>query len=807
MPRLGYRGAAILFLLFTCAYLARPIFRGEILLPFDFVFWVDPVYRQVRPPGLEEPPSNVVMGLDRVYQFHPWTRFNAAALRRGELPLWNPWSVTGTPHLALVQSAVLDPLGALTALAAGSERASTWRAVMSMLVAGLGMLLFARRQRLPAAGGLLAALAFTFGGWFVLWLDRPMSAAAAWLPWILWALDRVMEGPRRWREVLLASGFVALSFLAGHVETTAHLCLLGAAFVTYRAWARGRFLDRLRHAAFGVTALVAGAALAAALLLPFAAFLLGEAGGPAEIRGDSVEGSRLLSGLRGKATLTGVRATLSTAVIPVQNMQGAAPFAPPLPNLAEHTLYVGVVPLLLAVAASIGGSRTRDQRFWLVVAVLSLLLALEAPLFHLLNQLPIVRWISQGRFRLLYGFAVSLLAGRGIASGIPAGRERWLSLTALLLLGLGVLHAAEVLPGAEVGAWVRGLAGVCAGAALLLAAPWSGARSWAAVALVLTGGELVLALHGAQPSFPPSQVFPKTPVIRFLEEHRDGRMATFALESESDKPLLGAMGLAYGLDCVEGYNVLYPQRQRTLMRIVNHAMRGPEWHPDLLQLQDPGDRLVDLLGVRFLVTAGGPALANAPGTGLTRQFPSVVYTDGSAAVWENPDPLPRAFLAREVDRADDVRDAASRLERADYDFRRRAVVEAPSGAALPPPWPDEVRDGAGGVSWDRPRLGEITLRVEAPHDALLVVTSTYVEGWQAELDGRRTAVYPTDVAFLGVVVPAGRHEVRLRYAPRSFRYGVTLSLASFALLSGLALVELRRLPSDSPPASRPRRLP
>ncbi len=791
-PRLSYRAATILFLLFAAAYLARPIFRGEILLPFDFVFWTDPVFRPATPPGLEPPPSNLIMALDRVYQFHPWTRFTAQALRRAEFPLWNPWSVAGTPHLALVQSAVLDPLAVLCGVAAGVERASTWRALLSVLVAGTGMLLLARRLRLPAVGGLLAAVAFTFGGWFVLWLDRPMSAAAAWMPWILWSLDRLMEGRRRWRETLLASSFVALSFLAGHVETTAHVCMLGAAFVVFRAWPQRGWADRLRHSVRGLTALVAGAALAAALLVPFAAFLLGEAGGPAAVRGEPAQGSRLGSGLRGEATAAGIRATLSTAVIPVQNVRGSPPFAPPLPNLAEHTLYVGVVPLLLALAGLLREGRTPDQRFWLAVAGLALILALQLPLLHLLNQLPIVRWIDEGRLRLLYGFAVSLLAAAGVAWGIPTTRPRWLAVVALVLLGLGVLHAADVLRGAEAGAWVRGLAGVVPAIALLLAATRSRARHAGVVALLLTGAELWIALHGAQPSFPPAQVFPTPPAIRFLQEQRDGRVATFALGRSGDKPLLGAMGLVYGLDCVEGYNVLYSARQRALIDCANRDARGPEFHPDLLQLRDPGNRLVDLMGVRFLITAGGPALADAPGSGLMRQFPQVVFTDGSAAVWENPDPLPPAFLVRALDRAEDARAATRWLERADHDFRRRAVVEAPASAALPAPWPDAVTEGAGTVEWDRPRLTEIAVRVDAPHPALLVITSTYAAGWRAELDGRPTPVYPTDVAFLGVTVPAGRHVVRLRYAPRSFPIGLAVSLASLALLCGLALAERLR---------------
>ena len=56
-----------------------------------------------------------------------------------------------------------------------------------------------------------------------------------------------------------------------------------------------------------------------------------------------------------------------------------------------------------------------------------------------------------------------------------------------------------------------------------------------------------------------------------------------------------------------------------------------------------------------------------------------------------------------------------------------------------------------------------------------VLLAPYFPGWQAEVDGRATNVVPVDVALMGVVVPAGDHELVVRYRPTWFAVGAAIS--------------------------------
>src|SRR3989338_5524481 len=50
---------------------------------------------------------------DIVTQIYPWRYFTIESLKKGQVVFWNPYSFSGTPHLANYQSAVFSPLNVL----------------------------------------------------------------------------------------------------------------------------------------------------------------------------------------------------------------------------------------------------------------------------------------------------------------------------------------------------------------------------------------------------------------------------------------------------------------------------------------------------------------------------------------------------------------------------------------------------------------------------------------------------------------------------------------------------------------------
>ncbi len=69
----------------------------------------------------------------------------------------------------------------------------------------------------------------------------------------------------------------------------------------------------------------------------------------------------------------------------------------------------------------------------------------------------------------------------------------------------------------------------------------------------------------------------------------------------------------------------------------------------------------------------------------------------------------------------------------------------------------------------------IWIRAESPVACLVVLSQTYYPAWKAFLDGRAVKIWRANYAFQAVQVPAGSHQLQLRYEDRPFQVGLVLS--------------------------------
>src|SRR5947199_1468490 len=203
---------------------------------------------------------------DVVYQILPWELEVRHALSHGRLPLWSdslgggssPWSNPQAGALSPLQMAVrplpfqYHLLGAL---------------ILKLLVGSQGTWLLARLAGRSRASSLLAAAGFALGGGLFSWALFPVTATAAWVPWLAAGTVRLCRHPGR-RVVATVAAITAVILLSGHPETAAFGGLLaGGCGLGLRRRAAG--LGRSLAAA--ALAATLGFGLAAPLLLPFLA--------------------------------------------------------------------------------------------------------------------------------------------------------------------------------------------------------------------------------------------------------------------------------------------------------------------------------------------------------------------------------------------------------------------------------------------------------------------------------------------------------------------------------------------------------
>ncbi|MGD0776717.1 MAG: YfhO family protein [Candidatus Solibacter sp.] len=130
----------------------------------------------------------------------------------------------------------------------------------------------------------------------------------------------------------------------------------------------------------------------------------------------------------------------------------------------------------------------------------------------------------------------------------------------------------------------------------------------------------------------------------------------------------------------------------------------------------------------------------------------------------NPAALPRIYAPETVSAAPGRAEAAARL--ASLDPAREAVAE---GIAPIP------RNGGAKVQITGYEGDVYRALYRAEHETLLRIAAPYFPGWEALVDGRAVKVVPVDVALIGAVVPAGDHELVVRYRSTRFLTGAGVS--------------------------------
>jgi hypothetical protein len=74
--------------------------------------------------------------------------------------------------------------------------------------------------------------------------------------------------------------------------------------------------------------------------------------------------------------------------------------------------------------------------------------------------------------------------------------------------------------------------------------------------------------------------------------------------------------------------------------------------------------------------------------------------------------------------------------------------------------------------------------IETTANAILVFSEVYYPGWRAYIDGQEVPILRANHAFRAIELPAGKHQVELKYVPLSFFIGLGFSIAT--ILAALA---------------------
>lgn len=756
---------ALLALLFTW----QGTLGGKVFAPLELIYHFEP-WRALRSEGR---PAWDVLLWDGAAQFYVWRDLVRQLWLSGEIPFWNPYSLCGLPLMANSQSAPLYPPH-LLALPLPTGLAMGWLAWFHLFWAGLGLLLFLRREGLSLYASWLGGALWMFSTFFVAWLQLPsVPSTLSWFGWVLWGLSHLAEGGvrRLWRFALP----LAMMLLAGHLQFAFYGVLLIALYTLRLAMAqfRGGWQAGVRFLGLALVGGLLGLMVAAPQLLPVLEFsgwshrvsIASEAGYQAYVR-NALPLFHLVALWFPDAYGHPRAGTYWGAV-----------------HYAELALAVGTLGLVWAL---VNLRRPQASGFWWLVVGLALLLALGTPLLRLFYfYLPgFSATGSPARVLCLFALGMAVLAGYGYDAFCQHKGRLWYGVGAYVGLGLlAVVLAMNLLPsGVSREPLIQGMGVMLprVGALLVIAGLVALALHRNLLSAPLGLGLLVLmtvlepfAQGYRYPLYAGREaVFPEVPVLSAQVSTRDvpQRIAVLNTRWSLYEPPPAVMppntSVMYRYYEVGGYDSLLPRHTKQVLDWINGTDSAPVENGNMQFVKQPSERLRWLRVERILTSDGWLSVGgDASGVYLGRaELAEQISPDQLAQAWENGVVL------------------------LDAEQGTQALQQYGAGVSVP----------NAQIEWQEYRANRLRLRVVNPSNqsSWLLLSDTYYPGWRAEVDGSPVPLVRANHAFRAVPIPPGTHEVQMRYIPTHFVAGLIASGTALGVLLITAVWKRRTMPAQ-----------
>jgi len=518
---------------------------------------------------------------------------------------------------------------------------------------------------------------------------------------------------------------------------------------------------------------------------------------------------------------------------------GSRPVAHSNDGLGYFVLFFGLAGVLTAFRRSV------NVRFFAGMTLLATVLAFGEywpgrPLFTLWYHLPMMaKMRAPVKFMSVAAFGLSILSAYGFQNLLEAIREqrrtelkRWLyafsALAGCALLGLlSILSGGGAFPSekAHQGAlhaliWMTAFS--LAGSGLVAVSP---ARRQAHLRYRMIGGCFLFLMifnlfqinrfYIKRSWFDPEEFYRPDEIVQFLKQRNDsGRVAASLKIIYQGRmvplPLLAARDFYvthlfryFGIEAMEhtpqsrvanDYDTYF----KALLPTAPPSGSAEQFVRTLL---DGQIRFWRLSGVQYILTDGGLyglSQQPVPVFDLLKQHPDLTFCFSGAgfggrriAVFELTDSLPLFRTMASMERVPDSSAALERMNAPDFDFQQTAAAreeDLPSGSLACCP------GGTVRVTGRSP--GEIRLTCDTPGASVLLWNSRFDKGWQAAVSGHPAELFPVNFLMTGVEIPAGSHEVVLRYDPQTSVQKISFAAAVFGLLILPAALRASRVSRD-----------
>ena len=291
--------------------------------------------------------------------------------------------------------------------------APAWVKLAELSVAILGVVLLLRNLGVSKAASLVAGFVYSFSGFQTVWTNWPQTHVGAYLPWLLWASERLL----RKRDLLSAFAIAvatSVMLLAGFPAVTGWGVALMLVWVVLRS--RTDIKEKggtLRLLASAFASVLLGIGLTAWQILPFWHQMSAtDLSHRAQTSSDHLSSS-----------------LMATAAIPTAFGSHAQGFFYGDRNYIESCAFLGAGALVVALCALLwrqpsSVSRSVTAVITALLGSVTVLIFFGGPVLALAQQFPIFDSNFVGRMRSIWLLLLSLLVGLGLHALGSASESR-----------------------------------------------------------------------------------------------------------------------------------------------------------------------------------------------------------------------------------------------------------------------------------------------------------------------------------------------------------------------------------------------
>ena len=730
----------LLFLLISvCAliYFYQPVLKGNNPIPTDAMVGLyhpfRDLYSDTNPNGV---PFKNMLITDPVRQIIPWKDLALDTLKQGSLPTWNPYEMTGKPLLANFQSSPLYPFNFL--MMQSFQSGWTIFIILQQILAFIFMYLYLKNKSFEKSISICGAFIFSFSGFIIAWLEwGTVVHTYLWLPAMLFCIDKIIVSQKHaLKFTVLYTATIICALLAGHLQTFLYIYALSLAYVVMQLLTSHKE-KRSKKILLLFLANAAALFITSVQWLPTLQFIL-------------------LSARNTDQLYT----SAGWFIPPIHLLQYLAPdfFGNPATgnyfgtwNYAEFLGYIGLLPLILALITI--GRRKKEIILFQITVVLCLIFALDTPLTRSLYALNIPFFSTTQPTRLLsiVGFSLVVLATYGLEELFAKkSMKRVVGVLAVFIILFATMYI--LLPQNILGLQIENIA--VAKRNLILPALILGAgtiilvsisikmKPWITTALYFALFLLIifdLTRTGAKftPFSESKYFYPQTETIEFLQ-NQGGQ---FRIATTDSRILAPNIPTYYHLETIEGYDPLYLNSYAQFIALNergNADISPPYGFNRIITPRRLDTKYIDFLNVKYILSLSEEKNPNW----------NKVFQEGETRVYENTSFLPRAFLVTSVLSEKDDSQVAERLQ--EVDLTTTAVTKQRNVEG-------DYATGSASIKSYTP--SKVVITTSSKEEAFLVLSDAYYPTWKVQINGVESSILQTNLAFRGVILPAGENEV------------------------------------------------